>query len=130
MKPRIPRAPLSGALVVLAVACGGPDRPAENPLQGPTGGQSSTDIPVLPSPTPAPGTEPVPAPGGPDTVPGSDAPSTTMLDVRSPVIATTLYSDVDVYGKAQAGSGIGGAAGGMPGIGGLPGLGGVGGRGR
>lgn len=130
MKSRILRAPLSGALVVLAMACGGPDRPAENPLQGPTGGQSSTDIPELPAPTPAPGTEPVPAPGGPDTTPASEIPSTSWLDVRSPVIATALYSDVDVYGKAQAGSGIGGSAGGMPGIGGLPGLGGVGGRGR
>lgn len=124
------RAPLSGALVAFAMACGGPDRPAENPTQGPTGGQSSTDLPMMPSPTPAPGTEPVPAPGGPDTTPASQAPSSSLLDVRSPLIATALYSEADVYGKTQAGSGVGGAAGGTPGIGGVPGLGGVGGRGR
>jgi hypothetical protein len=130
MTSAILRAPLSGALVVLAVACGGPDRPADNPTQGPTGGQSSTDLPLMPSPTPAPGTEPAPAPGGPDTTPAGEAPSTSLLEVRSPLIATALYSEADVYGKAQAGSGFGGAAGGMPGIGGVPGVGGVGGRGR
>ena len=128
MTPRVSRAPLSAALVVLAFACGGPDRPAENPTQGPTGGQSSTDLPAIPSPTPAPGTEPVPAPGGPDTTPASDVPSTSLLDVRSPLIANALYSETEVYGKAQAGSGVGGAAGGRPGSGGLPGVGAAGGN--
>ena len=121
MTSRFLRAPLSGALVALAVACGGPDRPAENPTQGPTGGQSSTDLPSIPSPTPAPGTEPVPAPGGPDTTPTSQAPNTSMLDSRNPLIALAMYSETDVYGRAQAGTGNTGV-GGTPGLGGRPGL--------
>lgn len=125
MTSGILRAPLS--LVVLALGCGGPDRPAENPTQGPTGGQSSTDLPSMPSPTPAPGTEPVPSPGGPDTTPAGQAPSTSMLESRSPLLAHSLYSEADVYGRAQAGSGNVGN-GGTPGLAGRSGIGGSGGR--
>jgi len=136
MKSWILRAPTQAALVVLAVACGGPDRPAENPTQGPTGGQGATDLPILPSPTPAPGNEPAPAPGGPDTTPASPVPTTSMFESRSPLIAYSLYSEDDVYGRAQAGVGnvgVGGnkpSFGGTPGVGGNPGFGGSGGRGR
>jgi hypothetical protein len=116
----------ASALTALVLSCGGPDRPPENPAQGPaTGGRGSDVLPTLPSPTPAPGNEPIPGPGGPDTTPNSDTPQdgsgpttgpVSWRELRSPLIAlgpvvpSALKLDSD-----RLATGGSGAASGRPG---------------
>ena len=87
----------AGALTGLVLSCGGPDRPPDNPAQGPaTGGRGTDIVPTLPSPSPPPGTEPMPGPGGPDTTPNGEIPPAgdgppnapiSWRELRSPLIA-------------------------------------------
>lgn len=133
----------TSALTALVLSCGGRERPPENPSQGPaSGGQGSDVVPALPSPSPPPGTEPVPGPGGPDTLPdGSTQPEgappgpLSWRELRSPLIALGPVSpaalprgfDAQVTGGTSGGGRPPISTGGTPSTGGGIGIGGAGG---
>jgi hypothetical protein len=121
---------VASALTALVLSCGGRERPPENPTQGPASGGRGPDVlPGLPAPTPAPGTEPAPTPGGPDTTPtsssGGDLPANgttpngaiSWRELRSPLIAVGPgLPSAPRFGSADVGRGGSGAASGSPGI--------------
>lgn len=138
------KARVSSALLAMAIACGGPDRPAENPTQGPSTGGQGTDVLPLPEPAPVPGSEPPPGPGGPDTTPSGTNPGqfgvpgaptkTELRDLRSPLIGLSPFAARRPIESAVGGSG---AVSGRPGVtkggssfGGGPGVGGTDGQRR